>query len=105
MNKTAKMMLMSAALVFGAASLAQAQGAQHCAPRAAVVERLASQYGETRKSMGLGANNAVVEVYASEDTGTWTITVTMTSGITCLVASGLAFEQLADVLPPQGDPA
>ena len=37
-------------------------------------------------------NNAVVEVFASSDTGTWTITVTNASGVTCLVASGQAFE-------------
>jgi hypothetical protein len=104
MNKTAKMMLMSAVLVFGAASLANAQG-RNCAPRDAVVERLATHYGETRQSMGLGSNNAVMEVYASTETGTWTITVTLTSGLTCLVASGQAFEELAEALPPKGDPA
>jgi hypothetical protein len=49
--------------------------------------------------MGLGANNAVVEVFASEETGTWTITVTMPSGLTCLVASGQSFETLAEALP------
>lgn len=89
-------------LLVTAASLS-AQG-QNCAPRAHVVERLASKYGETRQSMGLGSNNAVMEVFASAETGSWTITVTMANGITCLVASGQAFEALAEALPPEGDP-
>ena len=82
-----------------------AQSAQNCAPRDIVVTRLAETYGETRKSIGLGANNAVVEVFASEDSGTWSITVTMPSGLTCLVASGQAYETLAEALPAKGNDA
>ncbi len=78
---------------------ATAQNARNCAPREAVVDRLASGYGESRQSMGLGANNSVVEVFASAETGTWTITVTTPNGVTCLVASGQAFEELAEALP------
>ncbi|KUF12657.1 hypothetical protein [Pseudoponticoccus marisrubri] len=100
-----KLGLLSAGLVLGAATLVDAQQLRHCAPRAAVVERLAITYGETRQSMGLGSNNAVMEVFASPESGSWTITVTLTNGMTCLVASGQAFEELADALPPKGDPA
>ena len=74
-------------------------GPRACAPRDVVVDRLAEGYGETRKSIGLGANNAVIEVFASDDSGTWTITATSPQGITCLIASGQAFERLNDVLP------
>ncbi|MDA3858778.1 MAG: hypothetical protein PF480_11225 [Roseovarius sp.] len=77
----------------------------NCAPREAVVERLARSYGETRHSMGLGANNAVIEVFASDTSGSWTITVTGTNGITCLVASGQAFEAMAESLPALGNDA
>jgi hypothetical protein len=52
--------------------------------------------------MGLGANNAVVEVFASDASGSWTITVTMPNGLTCLVASGQAFETMADTPPAPG---
>ena len=75
----------------------------NCADHAAVVARLANAYGETRQSMGLAANNAVVEVFASNKTGTWTITVTTADGTTCLVASGLAFEELAEELIPESE--
>nr|WP_240789556.1 hypothetical protein [Pseudooceanicola onchidii] len=71
-----------------------------CAPRDVVLERLATTYGETRQSIGLGPNNQMVEVFASDATGTWTITVTKATGVTCLVASGQAFETLAEALPP-----
>ena len=77
----------------------EAQNMRNCAPRDVVVDRLADGYGENRQSMGLGANNQVVEVFASDETGTWTITVTMPNGLTCLVASGQAFEELVEALP------
>lgn len=78
---------------------------RQCADRERVIERLATAYGETRQSIGLGANNAVVEVFASTETGTWTITVTMPSGMTCLVASGQAFEAVSEEVTPAGAPA
>ena len=87
------------------ATPAVAQTASNCAPRDLIVERLAEKYGETRQSMGLGANNAVIEVFASDETGSWTITVTSVHGMTCLVASGQAFEALAEALPAAGNDA
>ena len=82
-----------------------AQSAPSCAPRELVVDRLADKFGETRQSIGLGANNAVVEVFASETSGSWTITVTSANGVTCLVASGQAYEAMAEVLPAEGNDA
>ena len=72
----------------------------NCAPREMVVARLATGYGETRQGLGLGSGGQVVEIYASLDTGTWTITVTLPSGMTCLVASGEGYENLSEALPP-----
>lgn len=71
---------------------AQAHSAPACADHAAVVSRLETLYGEGRQAMGLGANNTVVEVYASAETGSWTITVTQPGGPTCLVAAGESFQ-------------
>lgn len=70
-----------------------------CGIRDTVVERLASRYGESRQSVGMAANQSVVEVYANSDTGSWTITVTMPNGQMCLIASGMSFEALAEVSP------
>lgn len=83
---------------------AQAQSNQ-CAARDQVVERLGEKYGETRQSIGLGANNGVVEVFASDETGTWTIIITMPTGVACLVASGQAYETLAVAAPKPGKDA
>lgn len=94
-----------AAIYLATATDALAQQGRNCAPRDSVVDRLAQGYGESRKSMGLGANNAVVEVFASDETGTWTITVTTPNGLTCLVASGQSFEALAEALPAKGNDA
>ena len=79
-----------------AAQQAHAQG--NCADHAKVVERLGEPYGEGRQSMGLASDNAVVEVFASMDTGSWTITVTRPGGPTCLVAAGQAYQYLNEPL-------
>ncbi len=104
-----KQRMMIGALGFGILALAAtsgfAQNARNCGPRDVVVERLANKYSEARQSVGLGANNSMVEVFAADDTGTWTITVTMANGLTCLVASGQNFETLAEALPAKGNDA
>lgn len=78
-------------------AVTHAQAARNCADRDKVLERLNTAFGETRQSVGLGTNNSMMEIFASEETGTWTITVTLPTGKTCLIASGQAFENL----PPQ----
>jgi hypothetical protein len=79
-----------------AAQQAHAQG--NCADHATVVERLGERYGESRQSIGLASDNAVIEVFASMDTGSWTITVTRPGGPTCLVAAGQAYQYLNEPL-------
>jgi hypothetical protein len=71
---------------------AQGQPARTCAERAALVERLKKGLGEVRQAMGLNRANAIVEVFASAETGTWTILVTTPNGISCLVANGDLWE-------------
>lgn len=94
--------LMFGMFAFAALSVAghqaEAQNSRNCADRERVVTRLAEGYGEVRQSIGIGANNSIVEVFASEETGSWTITVTSPAGVTCLVATGQAFEMTKDVL-------
>jgi len=93
-------LLAYAAIALVAANTAEAQ--QNCAERAVVIESLAERYGETRQTIGLGENNHVVETFASVETGTWTITVTLANGVTCLVASGTGFEHVEEALKPAG---
>ncbi len=100
-------MLFALSLGFGGLILAThaAQSAPQCAPRDTVMAALAGQYGETRRGMGLTADQAVIEVFANDTSGTWTITATLPDGQTCLVASGQGYEVMTDALPPKGDPA
>ncbi|MFZ5711073.1 MAG: hypothetical protein ACOY4T_15575 [Pseudomonadota bacterium] len=80
-------------------SAAPAQAAPQCGRRDAVVDLLASRYGETPRSRGGAPRGAVVEIFASEATGTWTITLTLPDGTTCLVASGDRFRSVAPSPP------
>ena len=91
-------------LVAGGAAAQTAPNPSQCAVRDKVVAVLAAKYGETRHGIGIAANNTVMEVFASEKTGTWTITVTMPTGVTCMVASGQGYEALAETMPVPGTP-
>jgi len=96
-----KKMLFKMTMGLGIMALAAQQvHARTCAPREDVVKRLAETYGETRRGIGISRQGAVMEVYASDQTRSWTITITLPDGITCLVASGQGFEAVAEALPP-----
>lgn len=88
-----------------AAQQVAAQGNPNCAPRQQVIDQLNNSYGETRQSIGLSNDETLVEVFASHISGSWTITVTLPNGVTCLVASGLAFESMASGSLPRGKDA
>ncbi|MBF9035320.1 hypothetical protein HKCCE2091_13830 [Rhodobacterales bacterium HKCCE2091] len=87
---------------FTSSAVAQNANRPVCAARDVIVGALSSRYGETAQSLGLGPGNRVVELFASEETGTWTITVTSVNGTTCLVASGDNYTVLAQ--GPEGEP-
>lgn len=104
MNDTVYKITFGLGLLALAATEVAAQSG-NCAPREVVIERLADTFGESRQSVGLGGQGHMVETFASRETGTWTITVTAPSGITCLVASGQSFETVSDALPNTDDDA
>ena len=104
MNREMKMLHMSAlmmakGLLIATTTHACTQQMLNCGPRPQVVERLTTNYGETRQSIVLGANNSLIEDYASHSTGTWTITMTRADELTCLIASGQSYETLVEALP------
>jgi hypothetical protein len=76
-----------------------------CTDRSVIVARLAELYGESPQAIGLADGGRLVEVFASPETGTWTITVTAPSGITCLIAAGEHFERVEGGPMVRGDPA
>ena len=75
-----------------------------CAPRAKVVALLAERHRETRRGVGLAGPARMVEVFASEE-GSWSVIVTDTRGVACLIASGRDWEDSREALPPGGEGA
>src|SRR6188472_4476822 len=92
-----KLIVLAAALaaigVLATAPGARAEG-NACAAHADVVRKLAERFGETRTGIGLHKDDAVVEVFSSAATGSWTIVVTGADGLSCLLAAGRGWEQL-----------
>jgi hypothetical protein len=82
--------ILAAGLVFGAAAIAPpAVMAQNgCAPRDAIVEKLAQKYSEKLTGGGLQNANTLLEVWTSEKTGSFTVLMTHANGVSCIVASG-----------------
>jgi hypothetical protein len=96
---TTKTLVLALALAAGGpASLAWAQSG-NCAAHSDMVRLLAEHWGESRQSIALDATNSMVELFASAETGTWTLTITQPGGPTCMIASGHAFELVNEALP------
>ena len=74
-------------------SVTPAVAQQSCAPRDIIVDGLRARYGETAQFSGPSEAGALIEFYASDETGTWTITYTLPDGPTCLMASGSDFSR------------
>lgn len=83
--------LCALALSLTAAPPVDAQTAR-CAPRAQVMDLITGRQGETRRAIGLTNGASVMELYASEATGGWSLVVTHPSGMSCLVGTGTGFE-------------
>ena len=96
-------LLFALLLTLACGSSALAQNARHCAPREAIITRLAEKFGESRQGLGLGRNNAVMEIFANLQSGSWTIIATLANGTSCIIASGEAYQARRDPLPPDGD--
>ena len=100
-------MIFALSLGFGGVILATqiAFAAPQCDTRDRVTAYLAERFGETRRAIGLAGDSAMMELFAAEDSGTWTLTLTLPDGRMCLLAAGTAFETLSDPLPTADDPA
>ncbi len=99
-----KTLIALSALTLALASPVFAQQQRACGDRDAIVERLGNKYGEQPAGMGLSHANSMVEVFASEETGTWTILITMPSGQACLVAAGEFWEAAPELIKRSGQP-
>lgn len=93
--------IITAALFAIMATTASAQQ-NDCAQRSEMVKRLFTTYGETLRGQGLDRRGALVEWFANEESGTWTLFGSTPEGVSCFVSSGQNWEQMAAALPPQG---
>ncbi len=89
------------AIALPGASVAQSR---NCGDRDTIVNRLSERYGESRSGGGLTHTNGMLEIYTSEETGTWTILITLPSGQSCLVAAGEFWEDGGPNLTKSGAP-
>ena len=63
--------------------------------------QLGRQFKEVPTAFGLQMNGHLLQVFVSEETGTWTIISTAPSGVSCIVAAGESWEDLPS---PDDDP-
>lgn len=86
---------LSAGLLVTASTPASTQTPQYmCMERSDALKQLSTQYSEAPVAMGIANNGGVLEILVSQTGNSWTIMVTMPSGISCLVAAGNSWESL-----------
>ncbi|MCP5082165.1 MAG: hypothetical protein GY948_10765 [Alphaproteobacteria bacterium] len=96
-----KSAFVAAALLLAAfASPNIAEARSFCAPRDNIVKILDKRFSEKRQAIGLANQKGLVELYVSAG-GTWSMVRTNVQGVSCVIASGHAWEQapLATLLP------
>ena len=82
------------ALALAAPTTIQAQTA--CADRDDLVANLETRYGEAFAGGGLQNAQQIVEVWFSEEQGTWTVLMTRADGRSCIMASGTNWRDPGD---------
>lgn len=97
MNHTFHLLSFGIFVAFLGATSLQAAPA-NCAAHTDVTARLAEIYGERRQAMGVANGNTILEIFASDNSGSWSITVTKPGEETCLVAAGQGFR--VEAAPP-----
>jgi hypothetical protein len=70
--------------------------AQSCADRETLVAQLGQNYQERLAAAGLYDPTHLVELFVSEDGGTWTLLLSRADGVTCVMSSGQAWSDYPD---------
>jgi hypothetical protein len=79
------------ALIVSSAALSAPQ----CGPHKKIVEMLSKRFSEVPKAIGIVGEKRIMEVFLSKK-GTWTILVTNSEGLTCILAAGDDWEDVPD---------
>lgn len=85
------------AISSGNAVAAQQPNQTNCTDRSSALSHLSKAYKEQPVAMGLASSGGVVEVLTDDQGSSWSIIVTLPSGVTCLVAAGEDWEALQPV--------
>ncbi|MEE8623076.1 MAG: hypothetical protein V3T27_04225 [Alphaproteobacteria bacterium] len=75
-------------LLLFAASPSIAAAQTFCADRAEVLDRLAAEYGEHLTEVQEIEDYGLLEVLKSPTEGTWTVILTKSDGVSCVLATG-----------------
>ena len=85
-----------AVALLGSSTQVQAAG-MACGDRTSLLKTLSDKYKEVPRALGLSSSGkAMFEVYTSKK-GTWTILMTTTTGVTCIMAAGHSWEEALEV--------
>lgn len=94
--------ILTAGLLFGMVSTGPPALAAGCASRDAITDKLSTAYEETLTATGLQNADALIEIWSSEKTGSFTILVTRPDGISCVVSTGQNWSTIPATAPPDG---
>ncbi len=87
-------------LLLGVQASASAQSG--CTTHPEIAKQLKSRHSEAPVAIGLADNAGVIEVFSAGDGSTWTMVLTLPDGMSCVMATGEAWEHLSwTVLDPQ----
>ena len=79
------------------AQMAPSNPRMPCHNATEIAKQLSSKYDEAPVAFGLQSNGNLLQVYASEEKGTWTVVSTTPTGVSCIVAAGKRWESLPAV--------
>lgn len=100
--------LFTIALLMGGAAIATpalSQSALTCAPRTVFTEAMTENRGEEMIGGGLHNGQQIVEIWASEETGSFTILMTFANGSSCLIGTGTHFNLQNAIPAAEGIPS
>jgi hypothetical protein len=97
-----RLALVATGIMIGSGAFASSAAAQSapggmrmpCHNATEIAQQLNSKYDEAPVAFGLQSNGNLLQVYASENKGTWTVVSTTPQGMSCIVAAGKRWESM-----------
>ena len=86
------MLILILCLVGWSSSVLAQQSPMLCQPYAVILESLSKSYGERIMARGESGEGRIVRVFRNPKTKTWTVVVSVTDDIGCIVGSGKNME-------------